>query len=309
MNPRRFFVGRAIGLLVVLIVGAGVWYVTSHSPSTPSAATGYKNATYVIDGKSVTLTNGTSEVPAAPGSASMVTTKYFGNELVTDLNGDGRDDVVFLLTQSTGGSGTFSYVVAALNTGHGYVGSDGYLLGDRIAPQTTNVSQNPDQKGVIVVNYAVRAPGEPMTAQPSVGKSAYLKLDTKTMRWGVVEPNFSGEADPSHMTLSMQTWTWVSVLYNNGTKIMPKHADAFTLTLNTDGTFQATTDCNSMSGSYTTNGFAITFSQIAMTEKFCQGSQEQDFAKVLENASGYLFTGKGELVLDLQYDSGSATFR
>jgi hypothetical protein len=130
--------------------------------------------------------NGVAETPAAPGSASMITTRYFGNELKTDLNGDGREDVAFVLTQSTGGSGTFYYAVAALNTPDGYIGSDGYLLGDRIAPQSTTLSSDADQKDVVVFNYADRALGEPMTAQPSVGKSAYLKLNPTTIQWGIV---------------------------------------------------------------------------------------------------------------------------
>ena len=74
------------------------------------------------------------------------------------------------------------------------MGSDGYLLGDRIAPQTIEVSPNPRHKDVIVVNYADRAPGEPMSSQPSIGKSAYLKLDIESMMWGIVEPDFEGES-------------------------------------------------------------------------------------------------------------------
>ena len=103
--------------------------------------------------------------------------------------------MVFLLTQDGNGSGAFYYVVAALSTANGYVGSDGYFLGDRIAPQNINLSENPNQQGVIVVNYADRATDEPMAATPSVGKSVYLKLDLTNERWGVVEPNFSGESN------------------------------------------------------------------------------------------------------------------
>ena len=33
-----------------------------------------------------------------------------------------------------------------------------------------------------------------MTEQPSVGKSVYLKLDSATMQWGIVEPDFEGES-------------------------------------------------------------------------------------------------------------------
>jgi hypothetical protein len=47
---------------------------------------------------------------------------------------------------------------------------------------------------VIVVNYADRAPNEPMTAQLHVGKGVYLKLDLETMQWGIVAPDFEGES-------------------------------------------------------------------------------------------------------------------
>ena len=52
----------------------------------------------------------------------------------------------------------------------------------------------PGTSNVIVVNYGDRRPGEPMTAPPSVGKSAYLKLDAETVRWGIVVPGFEGES-------------------------------------------------------------------------------------------------------------------
>ncbi len=269
----------------------------------------YKDAEYIISGMRVRLVDGVAETEVAPGSASKLVTRYFGNEVVTDLDADGRADVAFLLTQDTGGSGTFYYVVAALNTERGYVGSEGLLLGDRIAPQTTAVSQNPSHKGVIVVNYVDRAPGEPMTTQPSVGKSLWLKLDPGAMQFGEVAQDFDGEADPSRMTLGMKTWVWVSALYNDGKKIEPKQAGKFTLTFSDSTRFSATTDCNNMSGSYTADSDSITFSQIAMTKMYCEGSQESDFVTLLENSQGYHFTARGELIFDLKFDSGTVTFR
>ena len=148
----------------------------------------------MIEGQRIKLADGLAEAETPPGSASRIVTRYFGNELKTDLNDDGREDVVFLLTQQRGGSGTFFYAVAALNIEAGYLGSDGYLLGDRIAPQTTAVSRNPRHENVIVVHYSDRRPDEPMTSQPSVGKSVYLKLDAETVRWGIVVPDFEGES-------------------------------------------------------------------------------------------------------------------
>ncbi len=199
---QKILIGAGVVAIVVLL-GAGVYL--SNTPSSAPApekggpmvmtpATDPKNAAYMLDGMHVQLHDGKAEVEAAPGSASKIVTKFFGNEIKTDLDGDGREDIAFILTQNTGGSGTFYFAVAALNTPHGWMGSDGYLLGDRIAPQSTTLSQNPKQKGVVVFNYADRAPNEPMTTQPSVGKSVYLKLDPQTMQWGVVEPHFEGES-------------------------------------------------------------------------------------------------------------------
>src|SRR5688572_9152098 len=181
--------------VVILFTGYFTFDHTSQPRWEPTVApTDHKNLAYVIEGQRVELTDGLADAEAAYGSQSRIVTRYFGNELKTDLNGDGREDVVFLLTQERGGSGRFFYAVAALNTEAGYVGSDGYLLGDRIAPQATAVSRNPRHKNVIVVSYADRGPNEPMTAPPSVGKSAYLKLDDRSVRWGVVVADFEGES-------------------------------------------------------------------------------------------------------------------
>ncbi|HLE57842.1 MAG TPA: hypothetical protein VJB15_12220 [Rhodothermia bacterium] len=164
---------KIISAIVLILIGAVLVNYFYGS----NGATDHKNATYGIDGESVTLTDGSSET-AIPGSTATVVTRYFGNEVRTDLNDDGRVDVVFLLTQQTGGTGTFYYVVAALDTAEGVVGSEGFLLGDRIAPQTTEAGEG----GIIIVNYADRNPGESFAVQPTRGKSAYLRLDPETLR-------------------------------------------------------------------------------------------------------------------------------
>ena len=188
------WLGRVLVVIAVLVGGFFALNSYTYEEKQSAAAVDHKNAEYLIEGQRVKLENGIAEVEAVPGSASKVITRYFGNELSTDLDGDGREDVAFILTQERGGSGTFFYAVSALNTERGYAGSDGYFLGDRVAPQATGVSQNPRHKNVVVFNYAERAPGEPMTARPSVGKSVYLKLDPASMQWGIVEPNFEGES-------------------------------------------------------------------------------------------------------------------
>ena len=116
----------------------------------------YKNIAYEIEGQIVVLENGV---------------RYFGNDANGDLDGDGVEDITFLLTRSPGGSGTFYYVAVALKTANGYRGTNAMLLGDRIAPQTTEI-----RNSEVIVNYADRKPGEPTTTTPSVGVSKYFKV-------------------------------------------------------------------------------------------------------------------------------------
>ena len=176
---------RDVGIVIigfVILVTANGYYKfltppattptpTATAPALPDLTTSLKNGIYLVDGTVVTLVNGVSKVAAAPGSASMITTQYFGNQATGDLNGDGQDDAAFILTQSGGGSGTFYYIVAALATAKGYEGTNAILLGDRIAPQTTQI-----QNGEIVVSYADRNPTDPMTTAPSVGVTKYFKI-------------------------------------------------------------------------------------------------------------------------------------
>ena len=299
-----------LGLIFVFIIGIYLNnYISKKTSVEDNKIKSIKNATYMIDGHLVTLINGLYSVPITPDSSTKITTQYFGNEVSYDFDGDGRLDTAFILTQNTGGSGTFYYIVAALNTINGYIGSDAVLLGDRIAPQTTEMSQNPSTPNLIVVNYAERKYGEPMTAQPSIGKSMWLKLDTKTMKFGEVTQNFEGEADPSRMTLSMQTWNWVNTIYNNDTVITPKISKKFKITFKSDKTFSASTDCNGVGGEYVVSGKNITLNKMVSTLMYCEGSQEQDFTKMLSEVQSYMFTSKGELVLILNYDSGSMIFK
>lgn len=293
-------------LTIVLLIGAFYLYKNSNEKEQVIVKTSdYKNTSYIVNGERVTFVNGASEVGVAPGSTSRVITKYFGNEISKDLNGDGKEDVTFLITQETGGTGTFFYVVAALNTEDGYKGSDAVLLGDRIDPQT--IESGPGNS--IIVNYLDRTLTESMATKPSVSKSIRLILDPETMKFGQVEQNFEGEADIKVMNLDMKTWKWVKAELSDGKIIEPNKKDEFTLTFNKDGSFSAKTDCNSMGGKYVSTKNTITFKDIFSTKMYCEGSQENEFSSLLDKTTQYMFTSKGELVLNLKYDSGSVFFK
>lgn len=295
------FVGVVLGIL--LMVGCVRPPLTS---SPPAATAPFRNLRYTIEGQPVQLKDGVAETEAAPGPPSRVVTRYLGSEFHKDLNGDGHDDVALLLTQDRGGSGTFYYVVAALQTEDGWIGSHALLLGDRIAPRS--ITSGPGKS--IVVSYAEHAGGEPMAVPPSRERSRQLILDDETLQFGEVVNDFEGEADPGRVTLGMKPWVWIRAQDGDGRVTTPRQPERFSLTLLSDGTFSASTDCNRVRGSYTIDQDSISFgSDMASSRMYCEGSQEAMFISLLQEAQRFHFTSRGELIFDLKSDRGVIVFR
>ncbi|MEI6478757.1 MAG: hypothetical protein WCO18_00545 [bacterium] len=162
-----------LGIVLVILISATIFFAVKKKPVPDYSKISnedYKNISYTIEDKTITLKNGLSE-EVIPGEATKNTVKYFGNEVKDDFDGDGLQDVAFLLTEDNGGSGIFYYLVAAINTKDGYIGTKAILLGDRISPQSTEF-----KNGEIIVNYVDRSPNEPMTTKPSFGKTKYFKI-------------------------------------------------------------------------------------------------------------------------------------
>jgi hypothetical protein len=137
------------------------------------------NASYNIEGVSFDLKNGKAEQEIVPGLASKAEVAAWGQPALGDLNSDGQGDAALLLTYSAGGSGTFYYVAAyARDAQSGEVfGTNGILLGDRIAPQNIFISN-----GIITVNYADRKPDEPFSAQPSLGVTRTFAIEGNALK-------------------------------------------------------------------------------------------------------------------------------
>lgn len=306
-------------VLIIILVGVGIFVASpknifdkdiqaGQETATEKALTtkDLMNSTFIISDTKVILQNGSEERALLPDSASEVVTKYFGNEVFTDINNDGKKDAVFLVTQNAGGSGTFFYAVGLVSTKFGYTGTKAILIGDRIAPQSTVAMSG----GLVDINYADRKPTDPMTTQPSIGKTLTIKLDAKTMEFGEVVKNFEGEADTAKLSLGMKKWMWISTKYNNDTQVTPKKENVFGLTFNKDGKVNVSTDCNNMFGKYsTTTDKKITIGPLASTMMYCEGSQETVFAKQLAEVNSYTFTSKGELILEMKTDAGSIILR
>ncbi len=144
-------------LLVAVIGGVAYWQMTDDSRI---GAWNPKNATYQIEGVDTSLSDGSL------GDVAM-----FGEPTYGDLNGDGTNDAGVVLVRASEGSGTFYYITAAIYDEGKWYGTNSFLMGDRIAPQTVEI-----RDGILIANYAERNPGEPFTTRPSRGVSRYLRL-------------------------------------------------------------------------------------------------------------------------------------
>ena len=117
------------------------------------------NATYTIEGDTITLVNGTRSQPAASGSHTMHETRLIdGTQTCGEFGG--QPVVVVLLSDDPGGSGTYVYMAVVPKSGRSF---PAVLLGDRIQPKSVAIENN-----LIVVTYLDRATNAPMGAIPSV---------------------------------------------------------------------------------------------------------------------------------------------
>lgn len=74
--------------------------------------------------------------------------QYFGNEAVGDLNGDGKDDVAFILFRSDPDRGMLYYLSTALSADNGHQGTNLVFLGNDVVPKTISITG-----GIIAISY------------------------------------------------------------------------------------------------------------------------------------------------------------
>lgn len=136
--------------------------------------------------------------------------------------------------------------------------------------------------------------------------SAMLTMSALMVSYGCS----SNAASQTEATLDDHVWVWTKTIYNNDTTIEPAKLDAFTLSLNPNGNYSVSTDCNGSAGEYESDGSSLTFANTGMaTLMFCEGSQENDFLAMLQNVQSYLFGSDGQLVLELKGHAGSMVFQ
>jgi Flp pilus assembly protein TadG len=150
-----------VALLCVVLLAACGKHEKLAETATPVASPDATNATYLIEGRTISLSNGKADEPAAPGSASRNVTTLTPFSATADIDHDGKPDIVVVLTNSPGGSGTFYYVAALVSSSS--TPAMGILIGDRIT-----VSGLSMESGRVTVSYLTRPEGVPFSATPSV---------------------------------------------------------------------------------------------------------------------------------------------
>ena len=83
-----------------------------------------------------------------------------------DLNADGKEDTVLLLTRYGAGSGIFIYLAAFTSGPVTYKGSKAIFIGDRIAPKSLSIKGD-----TVTVEYLDRKPDEAFATEPTVSAS------------------------------------------------------------------------------------------------------------------------------------------
>lgn len=128
--------------------------------------------------------------------------------------------------------------------------------------------------------------------------TAFIEINGVTVMEGGV-PAEEKDIATNTSPLANTTWQWKQTTYTNKT-ITPTTPDDFVITFMTEGQFSATTDCNTIVGTYTISGDNLGFSNLASTRMAClQETQEEVFAAMLSEATHYDMTDEGLLGMRL----------
>jgi hypothetical protein len=188
--------------LIALLFSIALSGCAVSTPSVQTVNLSPFNATYRIDNRQITLKAGQASIEQGPGIASRTEVQVFGEPVRGDLNGDGVADAALLLIETTGGSGTFYYVAAAINRNGSFEGTDAIFLGDRISPQSLSIGHS-----LVIVDYLDRPPKASMATPPVIEHSTYLLFDNQGFREIPVEENeaiIAGEVIVGHEVRSLQ---------------------------------------------------------------------------------------------------------
>jgi heat shock protein HslJ len=210
-----------------------------------------------------------------------------------DLNGDGLEDAVVLLVESSGGSGSFVYMAALLNQSGNAFNIATQFLSDRARVEALAIAE-----GVITLEMVAHGPEDPMCC-PS-----QQVIETWELQGGTLAQLSHEEKQAADLTgLAEITWKWESLSDASGqTQITVDHPERYLLELGTDGLYQVTADCNRAMGAYTVDGETLTLLPGPTTLAECEpGSLYDEYLSYLGAVERYTIED-GKLLLQLAAD-------
>jgi len=169
----------ALCLGVVLVVGFAVITALSApkqmriEPNFQKVSSLPQNATYVIDESQFELLEGESIKKPLDSTESAETVALHGEPAYGDIDGDGDDDALVILTYQSGGSGTFYYGAIAWYERGTYTGTDTILLGDRIAVGTYEI-----RGGIGHIEYRTHREEEAFVDEPTLSQTIKVGLNS-----------------------------------------------------------------------------------------------------------------------------------
>ena len=258
------------------------------------------NATYtgIYDDQEVTLTDGQYEgEPFVEGGASRPTVNFNPNDVAFgDLNGDGVEDAAVLLSENSGGSGTFLYLAAVINED-----------GQPVNVATTQLpGNNPEIKSMtidaeqIILEVVTQGPDDPECCPSAKQRWTYALQSDELVQISVEDLGTVSLAD-------LDGTSWRLVDFNFDQQPVPDEVD---ITANfSEGQLSGFAGCNNYTTSIAEGDTpqSLTISPIASTMMACPEpgmSLETQYLTALQNVDQWSYLAT-QLALSYINEDGS----
>jgi heat shock protein HslJ len=272
----------------------------AESPSGPPTLTELQNATYTGlkgPGGTFTLKHGRWEgEPHTPGAAARPSVSLVAGFRVTgDLDGDGAEEAVVVLAESSGGSGTFDYLAVVKRTASGIENVATAALGDRVQIRSARVDN-----GMLLVSVVRAGKDDPMCCPGELAGLGWTLAGSRLESVALSAPTGRLSLD----TLAGTEWVLRAWDFNETAPDEPEVTLSYK-----DGRFAGSSGCNRYSGAATAGDPAVDFSMgtIMGTRTACpepQSSVERRFLKQLGSAKKFSFL-LGRLAVTYEREGGA----
>lgn len=262
--------------------------LTSQADQAAIAESTLRNLTYQLpEYGDVPLKEGRFEEKYGEGATQVNQVEYL-QSVQGDLNGDGIGDAVVILGTSSGGTGMFSYIAGVIRQEGKALPSPAEPLSDRVKIQDLQIKD-----GQVLLETIEPGPNDPMCC-PSQQVKRTLELSNGALK--IIQDERQGDVVNS---ITGIIWQWERYEANTGANPMLVDAPGkYSLTIQEDGTYLVTADCNSGSGTYTVSGSNLTLGPAAVTLMECaEGSYASQFLSLLSEVRSVAFLND-KLVLE-----------